>query len=110
MNLNPKWEVGLHLGLDLNDTKLQLRFLSCVKQLPILLQYDDGEVQFVFCMGCRIVNYYSKTKCLFLFLAVMAEADVERKDNAVRKMPILERTCKGIYNIIEYTLNTLQTH
>jgi len=105
VNLNPKWEVGLRLGLDLNDTKLQLRFLSCVKQLPILLQY---EVQFVFCMGCCIVNYYSKTKCLFLFLAVMAEADVERKDNAVRKMPILERTCKGIYNIIEYLTNALK--
>ena len=40
----------------------------------------------------------------------MAEADVERKDNAVREMPILKRTCKGIYNIIEYTLNTLQMH
>ena len=69
-------------------TKLQF-FLQC-----------DGKVQFVFCVGPCIVNYYNETKCVLLFLAVKSEPEalrVDRTDDAVKKKPILERTCKSIF-------------
>ena len=48
---------------------------------------------------CKLLNM---TNCALLFLAVKSESDVdltpgvESKDDAVRKRPTVERTCKGI--------------
>ena len=53
-------------------------------------------------MGPCNVNYHNETKCVLLFLALESELDVDlapevdRRDDAVKKKPILERTCKGI--------------
>ena len=54
-------------------------------------------------MAPCIVNHHNETKCVLLFLAVESELDVDlapgvvdRRDDAVKKKPILERACKGI--------------
>ena len=74
-------------------------------------------LQFVFCVGPCIVNYYNETKCVLLFLAVELEPEVDlapgvdSRDNAVKKKPILERTRKGIWNIIKHALQgTIISH
>ena len=66
----------------------------------------------MFCVGPCIVNYHNETKCVLLFLAVKSGADVDlapgvdRRDNAVKKKPILERTCK---DIIKYATDACLT-
>ena len=46
------------------------------------------------------INYYNIKICVLLFLAVKSGSEVdlapgiERRDNAVRKRPTVERTCK----------------
>ena len=57
-------------------------------------------------IGCELwshfVNHYNETKCVFLFIAVKSEPDVDlapevdSSDDAVKEKPILERTRKGI--------------
>ena len=97
--------LGLGLGLDQTSTET----------IPVFLEYD-GKVQFVFCMGPCNLNYHNETKCALLFIAVESEPDVDlapevdSSDDAVKKKPILERTCKGIWNIIKYALGGLQRH
>ena len=54
------------------------------------------------CVDPCIVNHHNETKCVLLFLAVKSEPDVDlapevdRRDDTVKKKPILERTCESI--------------